>query len=206
MKSNANAELITQKRNIFATSRPSCQSQMSSATLVMDSAEWNNRHFSPDKHEPALLFRPLGLTDCCSLYSAIMRIQPRPQDRCDKLILNHIRGLRRCLDLSFADNACNLCDVETKHEGSLGILSHFMSTGVFGISSWGERHERAARHPMRLLRSYFLRNAHIPLCFIFIFLYIVWAICICVFSSFLLFGPFWSPTISLGIPYCWVRT
>ena len=91
------------------------------------------------KNLPRSLFRPLLLTDCCSLFSAILRIQPRSQDKCAKLVMNQLRDLQSLIDMSFVDNSCNLGDMETKHAGSLNILTEFFATGKFIISFLGRK-------------------------------------------------------------------
>ena len=121
------------KRRIFTASFFSCQTSVSSATLIMAASAWRQETAPSDDPIPGLLIRHLVLTDCCSLFRAILRIQPKSTDSCAKLILNQLRDFRHCLHLPSADNTCSLGDVETKHDGSMGILSHFMATGPFEI-------------------------------------------------------------------------
>ena len=120
MKPNGNAELGTQKGTLPHTYCSSCQTLMSSATLVMAAAACNNQHPVSNKPAPALLTRPLVLNARCALYSAILRIRPRPKGKCAKLIPNQLRYIRLSLDLSFEDNTCNLGAVETIHAGGDG--------------------------------------------------------------------------------------
>ena len=88
---------------------------------------------------PRTLFRPFLITDCCSLCSAILRAQPRPQDKCAKLLTNQLRDLSTLIDMSFAGNSCNLGDMETKHAASLNIPTQFFANGKFIISFLGRR-------------------------------------------------------------------
>ena len=121
------------KGHIFQTSCKHCDHDQPTVSLIMHAT----RHSLnvPQQTTSSLLYRPLLLTDCCcSLYSAILRIQPRSQDKCAKLLLNQLRDLQTVLDASFVDNPCNLGDVETKHAGSLGILATFLTSGHFRIS------------------------------------------------------------------------
>ena len=100
--------------------------------------------------KPFILFRPLLLTDCCSLFSAILRLQPKSQDKCAKLIMNQLRDLQSLLDVSFIDNSCNLGDIETKHAGSLTILTRFFSTGLFDISFLGRKAQAQLQQTTKL--------------------------------------------------------
>ena len=114
-----------------------CQQSVSRATIMYAAADRRDQIektvTAPD------LFRPLLLTDCCSLFSAILRIQPRSLDKCAKLVMNQLRDMQTLMDISFIDATCNLGDIETKHAGSLGILSLFFSTGKFVISFLGRK-------------------------------------------------------------------
>ena len=130
------------KRHIAPSECKACDVSILTATLVLTAAELHHQQSSDKLSPPALLFRPLLLTDCCFLYSSIRRIQPRSTDNCAKLISNQLRDIRNCLDISFADNACNLGDVETKHAGPLGILPHFTTDGVFGIAFLGRKERK----------------------------------------------------------------
>ena len=85
------------------------------------------------------LFLPILLTDSGSLYTAILRIQPRSEDRCAKIILNYLRDLQSLLRISYIDAPANLADVETKHAGSLDILAKFLISGMFTLSFVGRR-------------------------------------------------------------------
>ena len=126
------------KKHVYQSSCLSCDCHIPTALLIHHA----HSHMAQSEKMTTtaqLLFRPLLLTDCCSLYSSILRIQPRSQDKCAKLILNQIRDLQTVLDISFVDNTCNLGDVETKHAGSLGILSLFLSSGHFHISFLGRK-------------------------------------------------------------------
>ena len=114
-----------------------CQTSINAHQIILAaSKEWtqcNHRRAS------LILFRPLVLTDCCSLFSAILRSRPRSQDKCAKLLMNQLRDLQTLIDMSYIDNSCNLGDMETKHAASLNILTQFFSTGKFVISFLGRK-------------------------------------------------------------------
>ena len=58
-----------------------------------------------------------GRPHLVSLYSAILRIHPKSQDKCARLVTNQLRDLQALRDISFVDAACNLGDIETKRAG-----------------------------------------------------------------------------------------
>ena len=91
------------------------------------------------------LFNPLLLVDCCSLFCAILRIQPRSDDLCAKLMANRLRDLQTMLPISPIDASENLGDMETKRAGSLTILSKFMIAGLFSLSFMGRKQVSAKK-------------------------------------------------------------
>ena len=60
----------------------------------------------------------------CSLFSVILRIQPRSEDRCAELLLNRLRDLQATIATSYLDDPTNLAGAETQHAGSLSIPTH----------------------------------------------------------------------------------
>ena len=81
-------EVAAQRRQEITSSHPTdyncghCQSTMARSKLIF--AAVGKRDKTP---KPGLaISRPLLLTDCCSLFSAILRIQPSPLGKCAKLI------------------------------------------------------------------------------------------------------------------------
>ena len=131
---------------------------------------------SPPEKFRYLMFRPLLLTDCCSIYCAVLEIQPLPVDKRAKLLLHQLRDLRLFLDLSFADNTCNMRDVATKNAGSLGIMCRFTTTGRFGTPSLAGRIVRGAIYStpfvVRIFRVFlrdFSKLLFPPHTFIFVF-------------------------------------
>ena len=84
-------------------------------------------------------FKPLLLTDCCSLYSSILRIQPNALERRSRIALAHLRDLQSVLTISFVDATCNLADVCTKIAGSMTLLQNFMDSGRFIMSFIGRK-------------------------------------------------------------------
>ena len=88
----------------------------------------------PKSQSRCVTFRALLLPGCCSLYCAILKIQPRSDDKCATLLLNQLRGVRILLGRPFADSSCNLGDVETNHAVSLSEYCpklHQMATSEF---------------------------------------------------------------------------
>ena len=86
-----------------------------------------------------ILFKPLLLTDCCSLYISILRIQPNANERCARIILAHLRDSQALMAISFLDATANLGDVGTKHGGNTSLLLDFLTTGKFAISFVGRK-------------------------------------------------------------------
>ena len=94
------------------------------------------------KQRPAVLFHPMILTDCCSLYGAILRLQPKTVERRTRITLAFLRDSLQIIAFSYIDATVNLGDVGTKHAGSLGILGHFLKTGRFTLSFVGRKKRR----------------------------------------------------------------
>ena len=139
----------------------SCQITAARSTIIYAAAE---RRDQQQGHRALTLSKPLLLTDCCSLYSSILRIQPRSLDKCAKLIMNQLRDLQESIDISFVDATCNLGDIETKRAGPLSILSLFFPTGEFVISFLGRKARQAldtaiaANHSPKLTESTDVNN------------------------------------------------
>ena len=85
------------------------------------------------------LFRPLLLTDCCSLVSSILKMQPDANERCSRIILAHLRDLQALIAISFVDASVNIGDSWTNHGGNNALLYDFLSTGRFAISFVGRK-------------------------------------------------------------------
>ena len=94
---------------------------------------------SAKMEETAELPNPILLTDCCSLFSIILRMQPNAQERRSGVILAHFRDIQSLLSIGFIDATVNLIDVGTKHGGNNTILHKFTPAGRFGISSVGRK-------------------------------------------------------------------
>ena len=94
---------------------------------------------------PPILFHPLVLTDCCSIYSSMLRLQPKATERCARITLGFLRDSMKLLAFSFIDAGANLGDVGTKHAGSIGILDHFLATGRFALSFVGRKERKAMK-------------------------------------------------------------
>ena len=97
------------------------------------------------KKLPAILFHPLVLTDCCSLYSSMLRLQPKTTERCTRITLGFLRDSMKLVAFSFIDAGVNIGDVGTKHAGSLGILDRYLATCRFTLSFLGRKQRRALK-------------------------------------------------------------
>ena len=86
---------------------------------------------------PSFLFKPLILTDCCSLFSSVLRLQHCTQERCSRILIAYLRDLQSLITFSFIDGGANLGDINTKHAGSLTLLADFFMTGKFKLSFVG---------------------------------------------------------------------
>ena len=106
------------------------------AQLILE-AEKSARE-SPTRPPPAL-FRPLLLSGRLSLFCAILRIRPKSQGKCGKLVMNQLRDLQSLIDLSPVDPICNLGAISTKHAGSMGNLTRFSGAGNLRISVLGRK-------------------------------------------------------------------
>ena len=71
------------------------------------------------------LFKPMLLTDCCSLFSIILSMRPNSQGRCSRIIMAHLRYFQSFLSISHADASVNLGDVCPKHGGGWGGGGYF---------------------------------------------------------------------------------
>ena len=115
----------------------SCKTNMHRSKLI--SAAQAAQKNGKTGHIKPCLFRPLLLTDCCSLYSAILRIKPKSLGKCAKLIMNQLRDLQSLIDMSFVGATCNLGDIETKHAAPLNIHARFFAACLFLISFSGRK-------------------------------------------------------------------
>ena len=84
-----------------------------------------------------ILFKPLVLTDCCSLFSCVIKLQPTCLERCSRILIAYLRDLQSLITFSFIDGGTNLGDVNTKHAGSLTLLADYFRTGRFILSFIG---------------------------------------------------------------------
>ena len=118
-----------------------CQRSMVLTTFAASNLDSHHRSIyeSLVQRRPAILFHPMVLTDCCSLYSAILRLQPKTVERCTRITLAFLRDSLEIVAFSYIDATVNIGDVGTKHAGSLGILDHFLDTGRFTLSFVGRK-------------------------------------------------------------------
>ena len=90
-------------------------------------------------HRPDALFHPMVMTDCCILYGAILRLQPKTFGRCDRIAMAFLRDALHMIAFSYVDAAANLGDVGAKHAGSLGIMGLFLKTGRLKLPLAGRK-------------------------------------------------------------------
>ena len=146
-----NDKLLNARQEFASTSQwPNAVSQCNRSfcssfrtVVVLTTAEELETDENPLTVESVELPNPILLTDCCSLFSSILRLQPNSQERCSRIIMAHLRDLQSLLTISFADASVNLSDVGAKHGGNNNILRKFLKTGRFIISFVG----RKAREP-----------------------------------------------------------
>ena len=86
---------------------------------------------------PAILFHPMVLGDCCSLYLAILRLQPKTVERGARITLAFLRDSMQLVAFIYIDATVNLGGVGAKHAGIRGILGRFLKTGRFALSFVG---------------------------------------------------------------------
>ena len=91
---------------------------------------------------PDILLHPMVLTDCCSLYGAILRLQQKTTERSARITLAFLRDALKLVVFSFADATVDLGDVGAKHAESLGIIDHFPKTRRFALSFVGREERR----------------------------------------------------------------
>ena len=106
------------------------------------------RKHSIDSGSPKIdspMFRPLLLTNCCSLFSSILRMQPNANERCARIILAHLRDLQALITISSVDASVNIGGAGTKHGGSTVLLYEFLKTGRFTISFVGRKEAMRAK-------------------------------------------------------------
>ena len=53
--------------------------------------------------------------------------------------MDQLRDLQSMLDISLVDPTRNVGDIETKHDGSMDILSQFFANGSFVIAPMGRK-------------------------------------------------------------------
>ena len=50
-----------------------------------------------------VLFKPLILTDCCSLFSCVIKLQPNTLERCSLVLIAYLRDMQSLITFSFID-------------------------------------------------------------------------------------------------------
>ena len=135
-----NLPIDSAEQPYFISSRDRCKT-----SAVIYVAEYQNRPRNPTTQTPlasAHLFRPILLTDCCSLFSAILNLQPKSVEKRGKIILNHIRDVKSLITISFIDATCNLADIATMRAANLNILDRFSPRCRFAISPMGRKRRK----------------------------------------------------------------
>ena len=133
--------LLTEECQEFRATCNCCKVSMMLSTVSMAdlSAVDKALYVANMNRQSAILFHPMILTDCCSLYGAILRLQPKTTERCARITLAFLRGALRITAFSYIDATVNLGDVGANHAGSLGILGQFLKTGRFALSFVGRK-------------------------------------------------------------------
>ena len=135
MSSHSANHMITDAKQTFLATCECCKISMILNTITpsdLDSSTKAIYEAIVNQQHPVLL-HPMILTDCCSLYGAILRLQPKTTERCTRATLAFLRDSLQITAFSYIDATVNLGDVGTKHAGSLGILDHFLKTGRFTL-------------------------------------------------------------------------
>ena len=123
-------------------------SEISLNVFRSDCAEIKIYHALPQTSvQPTALFKPLLLTGCCSLFSCVLKLQTNAQERCSGILISYLRDLQSLIAFSFIDDGTNLGDVNTKHAGSLSLLSDFFRAGKFILSFIGRQQSRKNKQP-----------------------------------------------------------
>ena len=91
------------------------------------------------------MFKPLVLTDCCSLFRCVIKSQPSTLERCSRVFVSYLRDTQSMITFSIIDSDTNLGDVNTKHDGSLALLSGFFKSGCFALSFIGRKQSKSNR-------------------------------------------------------------
>ena len=81
------------------------------------------------RRKPAVLFRPMILTDCCILYGAILRLRPKTAERFPRAALDYLRVSLEMIACSHADATANQGDVGAKRADALGALDIILGKG-----------------------------------------------------------------------------
>ena len=89
---------------------------------------------------------PLVVADCCSLYSSILRYQPKSLGRCVKIPSCYLPDIQDFVAFSFIDDVVNLAEVSTKNAGSMQLAESFFKTGEFRMSFIGQKAYKQSRN------------------------------------------------------------
>ena len=138
--------LLTPTETVFQTHCRECGFSCKLNTISVEQIQKESTYAGTVlRNQPVILFHPLVLTDCCSLYSSMLRLQPKATERCTRITLGFLRDSMKLIAFSFVDAGVNLGDVGTKHAGSLGILDHFLATGRFSLSFMRRKQRKAIK-------------------------------------------------------------
>ena len=91
-------------------------------------------------------FRLVNLTDCASVYSSVLSLNPKTVGELTKINLSYIRDAVSNGVLSFVDACANLADLGTRNTGNSKIFTSFCRTGRFSISFVGRQGAKLLRN------------------------------------------------------------
>lgn len=114
---------------------------------------WKQKHAFHPTTNYTRLFMPVLRCGCCCRFSAVVRIQPRHEDRCAKLPMRHLRDLQALLAISRIGTPTNFRGVETKNAGRMSELSRFMIPCDFDLSFVGRKSARGRLREREIIRA-----------------------------------------------------
>ena len=75
------------------------------------------------------LLRPLVVSNCCCLFSCVIRLHPKAHGRCVEILISRMRDVQDLITFSLIDATVHLADFSTTHAGSLHLMESFFKTG-----------------------------------------------------------------------------
>ena len=114
-----------------------CESRLPSISVCIIERNYPTLCASPKSDSKRI--KPLMLTDCFSLFSIILRMQPNANGRCARIILSDLRDSQALIAIRSVDASVDIGDAGAKHGWNNAILYEFWRTGRFAISSVGRK-------------------------------------------------------------------